>query len=72
MRKRINDDHDEYIYIYVFVCEYIAECDLIMTIDSVAVVGLILLLVASVVVNDDGQLWRLHEMGQAPKPSMFI
>jgi len=34
-----------------------------MTSDYVAVVGLILFLVASVVVNDDGQLWRLHKMG---------
>ena len=26
MRKRINDDQDEYIYIYI-ICEYVAECD---------------------------------------------
>jgi hypothetical protein len=58
MRKRINDDQDEYIYIYVNMLQ-----NVIMTIHSVAVVGLILLFVASVVVNDDGQLWRLHKMG---------
>ena len=46
------------IYIYVNMLQ-----NVIMTIHSVAVVGLILLFVASVVVNDDGQLWRLHKMG---------
>ena len=60
MRKRINDDQDEYIYIYI-ICEYVAECDndewLCCCCWSYS------FLVASVVVNDDGQLWRLHKMG---------